>query len=233
MLFFIYRPVVGLQKGAITMRIVKEADIRKKEILDAAATLFAEKGYDNTSTTDLLEAVGIAKGTLYHHFKSKEAIMDALIERQTDYVLAEARRIAADKSIPVEERMIRTILALHVDTEETEGNELIEHLHKPQNALMHQKTKRIIFQSVPPILAGILEDGIDQGLYDTPYPLECMEMAMSYLDNILDEDMLELTDTQRLEKIRAFIFSLERLLGVKTGGLAYFNEAFLKETGEA
>lgn len=215
------------------MRIVKEAEIRKKEILDAAATLFAEKGYDNTSTSDLLEAVGIAKGTLYHHFKSKEAIMDALIERQTDYVLAEARRIAADKSIPVEERMIRTILALHVDTEETEGNELIEHLHKPQNALMHQKTKRIIFQSVPPILAGILEDGIDQGLYDTPYPLECMEMAMSYLDNILDEDMLELTDTQRLEKIRAFIFSLERLLGVKTGGLAYFNEAFLKETGEA
>lgn len=215
------------------MRIVKEAEIRKKEILDAAATLFAEKGYDNTSTSDLLEAVGIAKGTLYHHFKSKEAIMDALIERQTDYVLAEARRIAADKSIPVEERMIRTILALHVDTEETEGNELIEHLHKPQNALMHQKTKRIIFQSVPPILTGILEDGIDQGLYDTPYPLECMEMAMSYLDNILDEDMLELTDTQRLEKIRAFIFSLERLLGVKTGGLAYFNEAFLKETGEA
>lgn len=215
------------------MRIVKEAEIRKKEILDAAATLFAEKGYDNTSTSDLLEAVGIAKGTLYHHFKSKEAIMDALIERQTDYVLAEARRIAADKSIPVEERMIRTILALHVDTEETEGNELIEHLHKPQNALMHQKTKRIIFQSVPPILAGILEDGIDQGLYDTPYPLECMEMAMSYLDNILDEDMLELTDTQRLEKIRAFIFSLERLLGVKTGGLAYFNEASLKETGEA
>lgn len=215
------------------MRIVKEADIRKKEILDAAATLFAEKGYDNTSTTDLLEAVGIAKGTLYHHFKSKEAIMDALIERQTDYVLAEAGRIAADKSIPVEERMIRTILALHVDTEETEGDELIEHLHKPQNALMHQKTKRIIFQSVPPILAGILEDGIDQGLYDTPYPLEYMEMAMSYLDNILDEDMLELTDTQRLEKIRAFIFSLERLLGVKTGGLTYFNEAFLKETGEA
>lgn len=215
------------------MRIVKEAEIRKKEILDAAATLFAEKGYDNTSTSDLLEAVGIAKGTLYHHFKSKEAIMDALIERQTDYVLAEARRIAADKSIPVEERMIRTILALHVDTEETEGKELIEHLHKPQNALMHQKTKRIIFQSVPPILAGILEDGIDQGLYDTPYPLECMEMAMSYLDNILDEDMLELTDTQRLEKIRAFIFSLERLLGVKTGGLTYFNEAFLKETGEA
>lgn len=68
----------------LTMRIVKEADVRKNEILDAAGILFSEKGYDNTSVTDIMNAVGIAKGTLYHHFKSKEDIMDALIKRQTD-----------------------------------------------------------------------------------------------------------------------------------------------------
>lgn len=68
------------------MRIVKEADVRKNEILDAAGILFSEKGYDNTSVTDIMNAVGIAKGTLYHHFKSKEDIMDALIKRQTDAI---------------------------------------------------------------------------------------------------------------------------------------------------
>ena len=47
------------------MRIIKEADIRKNEILDAAGILFTEKGYDNTSVTDIMNAVGIAKGTLY------------------------------------------------------------------------------------------------------------------------------------------------------------------------
>ena len=65
------------------MRIIKEADIRKNEILDAAGILFTEKGYDNTSVTDIMNAVGIAKGTLYHHYKSKEDILNALIKRQT------------------------------------------------------------------------------------------------------------------------------------------------------
>lgn len=44
------------------MRIIKEADIRKNEILDAAGILFTEKGYENTSVTDIMNAVGIAKG---------------------------------------------------------------------------------------------------------------------------------------------------------------------------
>ena len=62
------------------MRIVKEAEERKSEILDAAEELFAAKGYEQTSTGDILERVGIARGTLYYHFKSKEDILDALIE---------------------------------------------------------------------------------------------------------------------------------------------------------
>ena len=54
------------------MRVVKEADVRKNEILDAAAVLFAEKGFDDTSTNDIFNCCGIARGTLYHHFKSRK-----------------------------------------------------------------------------------------------------------------------------------------------------------------
>lgn len=208
------------------MRIVKEADVRKNEILDAAAVLFAEKGAEHTSVADIMEAVGIAKGTLYHHFKSKESIMDALIERQTATLLSAAKKAAEDKSVPVKERMLRTILALHMDTEQKEGREMLEQLHKPQNALMHQKTKRIVFRGVPPIMAGIVRDGVAEGLFETPYPLECMEMSLCYLDVMLDDDMLQLTEEQRLDKIRAFLYQLERLLGVKAGELACFEKAF-------
>ena len=63
------------------MRIVKEAEERRNEILDAADELFGRKGFDGTSTNDILEKVGIARGTLYYHFKSKEDILDALIQR--------------------------------------------------------------------------------------------------------------------------------------------------------
>lgn len=207
------------------MRIVKEADVRKNEILDAAAHLFAEKGFDNTSVADIMAAVGIAKGTLYHHFKSKENIMDALIEWQTSKILSAARKEAGDKSVPVKERIVRTILALHVDTEQREGEKMVRHLHKPQNALMHQKTKRILFQGIPPIMADIINDGIEQKLFETPYPLECMEMALCYLTALLDDDLFELSEEQRQDRVQAFIYQLERLLGVETGELAFFKKA--------
>ena len=200
------------------MRVVKEAEVRKNEILDAAAVLFGEKGFDSTSTNDILDVVGIARGTLYHHFKSKEDIMDALIERQTNRLLARAREAAEDKSGSVEERMVRTIMALHVEAaEHGEGQEMIQHLHNPQNALMHQKTQRILLGQVPAILAGILEDGIAAGVIDTPYPLEAMEIAVTYLNIVLDDDILELTPEQRSTKIRAFLFLMERMLGAKPG----------------
>lgn len=60
------------RKEGITLANSKEAEEPKKEILDVAEELFIAKGYDNTSTTDILERVGIARGTLYYHFKSKE-----------------------------------------------------------------------------------------------------------------------------------------------------------------
>ena len=75
------------------MRIVKEAEERREEILDAAEKLFAAKGFDNTSTGDILDAVGIARGTLYYHFKSKEDILDGVIQRVTDRLMQDAGRI--------------------------------------------------------------------------------------------------------------------------------------------
>lgn len=214
------------------MRIVKEADVRKNEILDAAGILFAEKGYDNTSVADIMNAVGIAKGTLYHHFKSKEDIMDAMIKRQTDDIFSNAKKAAEDKSIPVKERIIQTILALRVDRAQVEGQRMMEQLHRPQNTLMHEKTKKIIFEGVPPILSGIVMEGVEQGIFQTRYPLECMEMALCYLDVVLDDDIFELTREQGQRKIQAFIYHLERLLGVEEGELASFKKAFAGRQGE-
>ena len=58
------------------MRIIKKPAERKAEILDAAEALFATKGYVKTSVADLLDAVGIAKGTFYFHCKSTEEVID-------------------------------------------------------------------------------------------------------------------------------------------------------------
>lgn len=197
---------------------------RRNEILDAADELFGQKGFDGTSTNDILEKVGIARGTLYYHFKSKEDIMDALIERYNAQILGAANRIAADKSIAVHERIIRVVIALNIS--DGNGKEIIDHIHKPQNALMHQKIQKVIMNGLPPILTEIIREGIEQGLFSTPYPYECMEMIVAYTNTVFDDDMVDITDEERAARIPAFVFNVERLLGVESGSLMYMMKMF-------
>lgn len=206
------------------MRIVKEAEERKNEILDAADELFGQKGFDGTSTNDILEKVGIARGTLYHHFKSKEDIMDALIERYNLCLLSAAQEAASDKSIHVYERIMRVVMSLNISG--SSGQEIIDHIHKPQNALMHQKIQKVILNGVTPILTGIILEGIEQGLFNTPFPYECMEMVMAYSNTVFDGDMVELTEEERASRIQAFIFNVERLLGAESGSFMYGMQMF-------
>ena len=206
------------------MRIVKEAEERRKEILDAADELFGQKGFDGTSTNDILEKVGIARGTLYYHFKSKEDIMDALIEQYNLRILSAAQKIAADKSIPVIERIVRVVMALNISA--GNGREIIEHIHRPQNALMHQKIQKVIINGITPILTGIICEGIEEGLFSTPFPYECMEMVVTYANAVFDNDMVKITNEDRISRIQAFVFNTERLLGAKSGSLMYVMQMF-------
>lgn len=213
------------------MRVVKEAEERRNEILDAADELFAQKGFDGTSTNDILEKVGIARGTLYYHFKSKEDIMDALIERYNVRLLSAAQEVASDKSLPIVERIIRVVMALNISGGSSE--EIMEHIHKPQNALMHQKIQKVIINGVPPILAGIIREGIEQGMFHTPFPYECMEMVVIYATTVFDDDMIGMTNEERFSRMVAFISNVERLLGAESGSLMETLKMFGVEDEEA
>lgn len=213
------------------MRVVKEAEARRNEILDAAEELFGQKGFDGTSTGDILGRVGIARGTLYYHFKSKEDIMDALIERTNATILHAAQQIAEDKSIPVIERILRAVMALNISSADGSSTEIMEHIHKPQNALMHQKIQKAVIHGVPPILAPIISEGIEQGIFNTAHPYECMEMVVVYATTIFDHDMVEMTAEERMSRILAFIANVERLLGAAGGSLMSVMQMFGSSSG--
>jgi AcrR family transcriptional regulator len=206
------------------MKIIKNPEERKNEILDAADKLFNQKGFDGTSTNDILEAVGIARGTLYYHFKSKEDIMDSLIDRYSFSLLNRAKEIAGNKSIPVYERIVQTVMALNMNHDS--GKEIIEHIHKPQNALMHFKAQKAILNGLTPILTGIVKEGIEQGLCTTPYPYEAIEMLVVYTNTVFDGNMIDLTDEDRVQRVKAFVFHTERLLGVERGTLSLTQQIF-------
>lgn len=193
------------------MRIVKEAAVRRNEILDAAEHLFVTKGFDKTSTNDILARVGIARGTLYYHFKSKEDILNAMIERITETLVGRAGKIASQKEIPLLQRLTETMMALNLDSDL--GHEIMEQVHKPQNALMHQKMQEHLLAGVIPLLTGMIEEGIAQGICQTDYAAEAAEMLLIYSNTVFD-DLVERTEEERQRKIAAFIYHTERLLGM-------------------
>ena len=198
------------------MRVVKEAEERKNEILDVAERLFGTKGFDGTSTTDMLNEIGIARGTLYYHFKSKEDILDAMIERMTGSLVAKASEIVENKDVPVLQRLTLMMMALNVNNDL--GHEIMEQIHKPQNALMHQKMQERLLAGVNPIVTSLIEEGIAQGICQTDYPAEVAEMTLLYSNTVFD-DLAPLGAEERQRKIAAFIYNLERLLGMEEGSL--------------
>lgn len=198
------------------MRIVKEAAERRNEILDVAERLFCTKGYDQTSTNDILSEIGIARGTLYYHFSSKEDILDAMIDRILDEIVRRASRIALDESVPVLERMTQTILASNVDTKI--GDMILEQMHKPQNALMHAKMQERLLKQLIPLFTKLIEDGISQGLMQTADPEDTIEMLLLYANTVFD-DAIAYSEADKKKKVLAFINNTEILLHMEKGSL--------------
>lgn len=74
----------------------RRAQTPRAEILDAAAELFTTQGYASTSTRAVADAVGIRQASLYHHFGSKDDILDALLAGTIAAPLALAQRLAGE-----------------------------------------------------------------------------------------------------------------------------------------
>ncbi len=114
------------------------------------------------------------------------------------------------------------MLALNVDSEA--GTEVLEQMHRPQNALLHQKMQERVIGGVVPLVARLVEEGNGTGLFNTKYPTDAAEMIVIY-SNIAFDELAGLSPAEMKKKSRAFIYHTERILGAKEGSL---NAAIMK-----
>lgn len=197
------------------MRIVKEHDARKNEIIETAAALFASKGYDNCSVNDILNAVGIAKGTFYYYFKSKEDVLDAAVALVSDQVLEKVQKVANQKELPPVDRMIQVLLATRVTnpTEEV----LIQEMHKTRNTLLHQKTLVSVLTMLTPILTAIVEEGNAKEIFHCAYPEQSIQILLSASLTLFDDGIFHVEQIHMEKLFEALISAMEKVLGVTDG----------------
>ncbi|MEK8127193.1 TetR/AcrR family transcriptional regulator [Paenibacillus filicis] len=198
------------------MRVIKDPDERKSEILDTAEALFTTKGYSKTTILDILNAIGIAKGTFYYHFKSKEEVMDAIIKRIVDADVAAARSIAANPDIPVRDKLFRILMA-QMPVAGGSKAKLLEQFHQPSNAEMHQKSLAQAILHLTPVLADVIKQGIRENIFATDYPRETVEFLVAGAQVIFDKGLFHWEPHEELQKARAFIHMTETTLGAGKG----------------
>ena len=196
------------------MRISKEHDVRRNEILDKAESLFEVKGYNKTTVNDILREVNIAKGTFYYYFKSKEEVLDAVIDRYLEIALERAEDVKKRTDLTPSEKLIQVILGLRMG-EPNSG--VIEELHSPENALMHQKSIAGVVLRLTPIMKDIVNEGITAGDFTTPFPEETIKIMLAAGFTLTDEGMFSFTQEERQRLIQALFYSFETLLGAKKG----------------
>ena len=201
---------------------------KKEQILDMSFSLFLEKGYDNTSISDILSKLDIARGTLYYHFESKEAIMDAIIERTAKKIVEEAKGIVLQKGLSVHEKIF--LLFYESNMNRLSGGELmIDYLNQPQNALFHEKSNRAFIQKISPILGDIISEGVKEGIFDNAFPYESAELVLAMIMGFMDVPY-ESTNGNDLERrMESLLYNMERMLGAKEGSFAKLKELSLYE----
>lgn len=197
----------------------------KEKILHAAMLEFTTSGYNQTSVNKLIEITQLSKGTFYHYFKSKEAILDAIIDHWTDQILLHTRTIIQHHSTSnAIELLTYVLIGLNVPQEKPAADTLI---HAPENVLLHQKFASALIQRITPEICTIIEKGIQEHLFSVQLPHVMIEILL-LSQYLFDENMFKWSNEQKREKIMGIIIALERLLGTKEGSFIHYQNYLLK-----
>ena len=163
------------------MRDVKDPEIRRAEIMDAAMLLFMEKGYANTTTQDIVDKVNISRGLLYYHFKNKEDILYCLVERYSEKLLRDIHVIVNDDDKTAIEKIRAFIDATIITTDNVsaEGTELQKTVDLEENRYMLDKLSHKLIEKLTIYFERIINQGISEKVFSVKYPSETAEFLMT------------------------------------------------------
>lgn len=203
------------------IRTVKKPADRKADIVNTACHLFMTKEYDKTTMQDIMDALGIAKGTIYHYFTSKEALLEAVIEdlvakniKQMRSLIKEAKGNALQKM----ELLVKT------GSMAQDNKILLDQLHKPGNNAMHTRLLAATLIQLAPLYAELIQEGCDEGIFTTQTPLECAEFILSGIQFLTDMGIYPWTQEAIQRRMQAFPKLLEQLLNAPSESFNFLRE---------
>ena len=180
------------------------------KILDALQELLQDHNIQYISVSDIAKKAGIGKGSIYYYFPSKDAIVNALVERNYAKPLETAKDLAKQTDISPFTRMAMLFQACRSSSLSfsKHKNETPENLQ--EQAYIHQKYLKYIISELKPSLSEIIQQGINSGEIHFDYPEELAEIVLIILAVKLDNTLAPSTPDEIEKTICSLISLLEK-----------------------
>ena len=200
------------------VRIVKKATERRSEIVKTARHLFQTKEYDKTTMQDVMDILGIAKGTIYHYFKSKEELLEAVIENIVDENIEHMQLVISEMKGNALEKIS---ILIGTGSIAENNDKVLDHLHQPGNTGMHTRLLAVALIKQAPLYAELIRQGREEGIFQTDAPLECAEFILSAIQFLTDSGIYPWTQEDLARRVRAFPGLIEVQLKAVPGSFQF------------
>lgn len=199
-------------------RVVKDPEERRRDIVAMARKQFLEKGYEDTSLNSIVNSLGIAKGTVYHYFPSKEKLLDAVLENLTrEFMERFPAKVQKSKKTAIQNfEEFSKLLNLS-----TTWEAMIEQLHHSGNIGLHVRLLGRLLREVAPLLSAIISDGCEEGVFKTDCPLESAEFILGGFQFMTDLGIYPWTNEELERRSKALSTLAENQLGAPKGSLRF------------
>jgi AcrR family transcriptional regulator len=202
----------------IIARTPQDPQKRTNEILDAAEALFYAIGYHQTMVSDIVKRIGVAQGTFYYYFTSKEEIVEALINRQLSKFNLEIEAMVCSNEI-TPSRKIELMVYILFHTIHYKQGLLLEFLYNDQYLHLVDKLFRQAKKLLAPFLLRIIEEGNHKKYFNVFHPAASMNYILTiiqcFVEAIYEKSPVEILSAH-LELAKNLI---EKALGVSEGTL--------------
>ncbi|WP_421952491.1 TetR/AcrR family transcriptional regulator [Pelagibacterium sp.] len=216
-------------------------EARRAQLIDCAQALFATKGYEATTIGDVMAMAGVSKGGFYHHFQSKEALLEALAGRFALQALAAMQPILEDPWLDPFTRLNRILRQLRLRKGEAapDVGKAFDAAFQPGNIVLFDRVRRAVTAIVAPVISKVIVDGVAEKVFDVPDPDSCVEIILNLNAAAYDAVAAAMAERDRgergpaLERLYRMMemqgIAVDRLLGLPDGSLTWIEPGTLEK----
>jgi len=212
--------------------------VRRDAFLDVAQRLIQTKGYEAMSVQDLLDELEASKGAFYHYFDSKQALLEAVVERFANGAMASLAPVLNDPELPALTKLEKVFAG--IATLKAEQKDLMLAIIKvwdsDGNAIVREKVRRLSERIMVPLFSAVVRQGVDEGTLRVDSPDETARVLVSLMQGfqLQATDLFIARQAGRISfevvqrAVAANTRAFEQILGIPKGSLKLTDDATLR-----